>query len=244
MPELAVDGASIVFIGIFSPATVTPGWLASEGLLAKEVALSAVAPLITPRLTAFDAAWLHCEATDNRILFSTTEPAEFPSLCDLAVAFLTSSHETTKVAAVGLNRNVHFAVASSAEWHTIGDKVLPKTYWDPVLNLPGTQSAVVVGIRTDKFIGQVQVTVEPSSRMPPGSAGIYIEHNDHYGLRKVDTQPTSREQFLSPAEQQQLYVEPSAGLIPLAREIVTTKWEDSMARADRVIEAVWQMRVG
>jgi hypothetical protein len=244
MPELVIDVASIVFLGKFSPAKLTPGWLASEGLIANEAALAAVTPLVTPQFVAFDAAWVHCEAAENRLLFSTAEPSELPSLCDLAVAFLSASRDTTKVAAIGLNRNVHFAVASSAEWHAIGDKVLPKEYWNPILHLPGTRSAVVVGVRPDDFVGQVQVTVEPSSLMPPGSVGIYIEHNDHYGLSKVAVQPASREQFVTPAGQQDFSVQPSADLIPMAREIITEKWEDSMARADTVIEAVWQMRVG
>lgn len=239
LPELVIDGASVVIVGQFNPATITPGSLAGEGLLGKDEALSATSPILTPRISVFDAAWLHCEATDNRLLFSTVEPLEFVRLCDVAAGVL-STFSPMLVSALGLNRSVHFPVASRAEWDAIGDTLVPKSDWENLLTLPGTKTVALMGVRPDDFVGHIQITIEPSFRMEPGVLGIYVDHNDHYALKKTEAQPSTREEFGSLL--QTASVAPSAALVPMAKEVIMSHWQDSMARAERAIENVWQMR--
>ena len=243
LPELQIDTASIVLIGKFTPPAITPASLAAEGLLGKDEALSSLSPALTPSFSIFDAAWLHAEITENRILISTSDPTESIRLCDLANGILGLT-PPQPVAAVGLNRNVHFQVASPAEWHAIGDRLISKEEWKDVLDLPGTRSAVIIGIRPDYFEGHIQVTVQPSSKMPPSAFGVYLEHNDHYLLRETDSPPKTRDDFLDPARQDVSQAEPSVDLIPTAKAIISTKWTDSMRRSERAIENVWNMRTG
>ena len=243
LPEFKIDVASIVILGTFQASWITPASLAAEGLLGKDEALSARTPLLTPDLSIFDAAWLHAEITNNRVLFSTAEPAESIRLCDIANGVLALS-PAPPVSAVGLNRNVHFQVASIKEWHAIGDKLVPKADWEDILSLPGTRALVLMGTRTDNFVGHVQITIEPSFKLGPGVFGVYMEHNDHYVLKEAAGQPASRLDLLDPAKQEPNYVASSASLIPMAKDIITSRWSNSMESAERAIENVWKMRAG
>jgi hypothetical protein len=243
LPDFQIDVASIVLIGRFAPSSITPASLAGEGLLGRDEALSSLSPTLTPNFSIFDASWLHAEITENRLLLSTTDSAEAIRLCDLAVGILSLS-PPQPISAVGLNRNVHFQVASSAEWHSIGDRLLPKEPWKGTLDLPGTRSAVIQGVRQDDFLGHIQVTVEPSFRMPPGAFGVFVEHNDHYFLRQTESKPKSRDDILDPAMQDLSSTEPSIDLIPVAKKIISSQWAASMRRAESIIENIWNMRTG
>lgn len=243
LPEFKIDTASIVMLGTFKASTITPASLAAEGLLGKDEALSARSPFLTPDVSIFDAAWLHAEVTRNRILFSTSDTVESIRLCDLASGVLMIP-TSLPVSAIGLNRNVHFQVASATEWHNIGDRLVPKTDWEGILNLPGTRSLVLMGTRSDKFAGHVQITIEPSFKLGPGIFGVYIEHNDHYVLQETTGQPSSRLDLLDPAKQAPNYVAPSPSLAPMAKDIITSRWAGSMKRAEQAVENVWKMRIG
>lgn len=243
LPELKIDSASIAIVGTFKPQALTPAALAASGLLGKDEALSALSPVLVPNLSLFDASWLHAEITANRALISTSDPAESVRLCDVATGILAMA-PVPAVSAVGLNRDVHFQIESAEEWHTIGDRLIPKTNWDDVLKLPGTRGLVVQGNRSDNYVGYVQVTVEPSFRMPPGTVGMLVGHNDHYMLKKATAQPLSREEFLDPAMQEPNYVEPSTDRVPMAKDIINSKWAQSMKHAEQVIERVWNLRTG
>jgi hypothetical protein len=238
LPELAINGVGIVILGRFTPKIFSPGWLATEGLLGKEEAISAQLELIVPNASIFTAAWLRCEVTDNRLAVSTSDPLEFERLRDVALGVLSTSPHPP-VAALGLNRDVHFAVPSAAEWHAIGDQLSAKGVWDGTLKLPGTRSLVLQGIRPDNFLGYVQITVEPSMRMP---MGVYVQQNDHYLLRRIESQAVTREDAWSMHQEGSSTIPPSPELISIAKEILTSKWADSMQRAEAVIERVWQLR--
>jgi hypothetical protein len=242
LPELKIDAASVVILGTFQPLAITPASLATEGLLGKDEALSAQTSLLTPELCLFDAAWLHAEITSNRILFSTTDTAESIRLRDLANGVLAMS-PAPPVSAVGLNRNVHFQVASVDEWHAIGDRLVPKADWNDILNLPGTRALVLMGARSDEYAGHIQISVEPSFKLGPGIFGVYMEHNDHYLLQEAEKQPASRQDLLDPVKQAPNYIPPNADLIPMAKTIISSRWDDSMKHAESAIENVWKMRM-
>lgn len=231
-----IEGASVVLVGSFNPAIISPGWLLANGLIGKEEANEARPEIIIPDISIFTAAWLRAEVTHERMLLSSAEPQEFERVRDLAVGIL-NVLEHTPVALLGLNHEVHIAATSVESWHKIGDILAPKEVWEPELRLPGTRNVTIEGQRSDQFAGHVQVTVQPSVRVYPG---IYIAHNDHYILRTVEKQPQTREDFGDPELAERKKISPSPDHIPIGIKILTEKWADSLARSEAVFRKVMQ----
>jgi hypothetical protein len=119
-------------------------------------------------------------------------------------------------------------------WHAVGDLLTPKELWDGVLNLPGMQSVAYQGVRGDQFGGRVQVQIEPSNRV---EQAIYVAHNDHFAMQKVDRQPKNRDDFVGELPP----IEPTSENFPYVDEILGKSWPDAMRRADDVIMRAWEV---
>lgn len=228
-----IDGVSVVVRGHFNPAIFSPAWLLGQELVGPSEYKQASVDIVSRDLASFSMDWLTCQVTPEAMQVATTVPEEFERTRDVAAGVLRAlSH--TPIAAIGLNREVHSIVRSADAWHRIGDRLAPKELWDDVLTLPGMRSLLIESARSDEFAGRVYVKVEPSMRMPQA---VYISHNDHYVLARVDSQPTSREQPWEVDTETSL--EPSAKKLDLALEVLAgTRWSDSMSRADRIFASV------
>lgn len=231
LSEYSADIVNIVVRGHFNPTIISPGWLLAEKLISADDFTESQVEIIAPELSRFQATWLQCQVTPDTLLVSTADPSESERLRDLAVGILRTLRHTP-VAALGINRVVHFGTESAVAWHTVGDILSPKDIWDGVLRLPGTQSVTILGVRQDDQRGRVQVSIEPSVVV---ALGIYVAHNDHFALSRVDSQPGSREDELNdpPASE-----EPTAHKLLLAIEILGQYWNDSMQRALTVVGTV------
>ena len=96
----------------------------------------------------------------------------------------------------------------------------------------------VEGVRDDEFAGAVVVSVQPSNIVKPG---VFVNRNDHYVLRVVDSQPSSREDFVREEFSQRNALPPSDTCIPIAINILNKKWTDSMRHADAVLGTVLKL---
>lgn len=233
-PEVVIDGVAIVIRGYFNPAIVSPGWLLAQELINADEFLEAKVPLVTPEFGQFETAWFDGQVTKDTLQLSTVHATEFERLRDVAIGIL-STLPFTPILALGINRQVHASVGSREEWHAIGDVLAPKEPWGDALHLPGTKSLTLWGVRQDLEGGRIHVTVEPSVRVP---LGIYVAHNDHYALTKVERQPQDREELWEEENPEP----PTSDKIPHAIEILTERWRDSMQRAERLFGQVWAMR--
>ena len=213
-PPIALEGASIVFIGSFNPAIFHPSWYVAEGLWSKTELENAEVGVIAADTCSFRTEQYTLQALNNRFMISTAQPPLYDSLRDLAIGtFRILRH--TPLAKLGLNREVHFQLDSEEVWHAIEQKLAPKEHWNPILNNPGMRSLAIEGTRPDGLDGAVNVRVEPSNRI---ENGLFVEINDHFEVD--DTLARSANAILSIAEEQ---------------------WAESLRRSDEIIRHIGEL---
>lgn len=170
-----LEGVNIVLLGHFNPSIFQPAWFAAYKLIRDEEATAADVKIIHPDIAAFTADWLGVEVTQTKFHASTTDAAHYEPLRDLVLGIFTLL-EHTRFDKMGLNRNMHYKMASIERWHAFGHFLAPKKVWDDVMKNPGLRTLVLQGFRGDPPV-RVQVKVEPSSKVKPG---IYISTNEHH----------------------------------------------------------------
>lgn len=229
-PETEIESISIVLKGAFNPAIFSPAWMRSEKLIGETEYKAASVDLITRELTIFSTAWLRVQAQLDTLQISTVESDEYERARDVAIGILRSLPHTP-VAALGINREVHFAVESPDQWHSIGDALAPKQFWESSLRVPGLRDLTIWGVRDDLHSGHVQVTFQPSQRI---ALGIFMTHNDHFNLSFVEAQPNRRidNTFLPPS------TDASPDKVKVALSVLADEWEKSMDRAAKVFGAI------
>ncbi len=225
------EGVSIVVLGRFNPSIFSPGWLRLHGLIGQSEADAASIQVIVPPAALFSTDWLSVDVREDRLTLSTLMAPEYDRLRDAAVGILTVLKETP-IAALGINVDVHWFAKDDEAFHHFGDTILPKDVWQGSLALPGTESVIVQGIRPDNWAGFVRVFVQPSAEFRP--LGLYAQFNDHYFLKRVAAQPTSRTEFAQSPDWRD-GPSPSAELIPLALEILRDNWGVRLEEAERVL---------
>lgn len=122
----------------------------------------------------------------------------------------------TPIIACGINPSVHYAVGSVDYWHKIGHTLAPKDLvWGEMLEQPEMQSLTIKSPRRGEFPGEINVTVEPSTKFSPG---ILVTTNYHYAL---------------PLETIH------AGAADQAMKFVRTEWNDACSMARKVAEHIF-----
>ncbi|MCV7154352.1 hypothetical protein [Mycolicibacterium pyrenivorans] len=230
---IAIDGISVVVRGHFNAAIFSPLWMLQQNLIGPNDFASAEIEVITSEFASFSTGWLNCQVVPDTLQLNTSEGAEFERVRDAAIGIL-SALPHTPVAAVGINRSLHFQANSKEQYHAIGDRLLPKDFWEPLLDLPLTRNVTLWGQRPDSYGGRVQVQVEPSMRIP---GHVYVSHSDHFNLQVIEERATSRDEAWS-MESANAPSEPSAAKIRVAQEILSTVWASCIKRSNEVVEAI------
>ena len=169
-----IDGANVVLRGSFNPTIFQPAWFGAHDIIRPEEAENAKVEVVHPEICSFAAEWLRIQVTTVRFLAESDDGAHHDFLPDLVTKVFTLL-EHTPVTALGINRMMHFQVSDEERWHAIGDFLAPKDFWkEEMEGRPGLLSLSVQGSRNDN---QLQVKVEPSTRVKPG---VYIQINEHY----------------------------------------------------------------
>ena len=121
--EPEISGVEVVLLGDFNPAIFTPAWFAMHGLLPKAAADTADLQVAHRQLTVFSTDWLHLQVATNRFVADTGQ-APHVRVRDLVVRVFREHLLHTPLKGMGINRNVHFRVGSSAErdgLHRLGE---------------------------------------------------------------------------------------------------------------------------
>jgi hypothetical protein len=196
-----LSGFSIIAVGSFNPAIFQPQWFASKDLLPTNLVEHAeTSVVVTPQLTAFIADWLQLQVTEDQASFSTVNTARARDLRDLARSILDLLPETP-VDGIGLNSDSHWRVETEDGWHALGDKWLPKDFWEPLFDggdwkrrgdgrAVGLRDLNIEVAREDEQ-GFVRVQVAPSVRVIP--SGVYINVNSHFQLSTKDARGTGQQ---------------------------------------------------
>lgn len=219
--------------GLFNAAIFSPAWMLAQGLIGTTEYADAEVELITREFASFTAGWLTCQVTPDALQLATAEPEEFERVRDAALGIL-SSLPHTPVAALGINREVHFATRDLDHYNAIGDELVPKNFWEPLIDLAVTRNVIVWGQRADKYGGRVQIKVEPSFRF---LRHVFVSHNDHFDLRVVESLPTTREERFD-YDLEHIREEPSAHKIGVVKDILRTEWKSCMTRSMEVVNKI------
>ncbi|MGW4126990.1 hypothetical protein [Amycolatopsis japonica] len=228
VPKRAAEDTTIVVKGIFSPALFSPSWLLMQKLIGAAEFDAAEVQVIASEVASFRTGWLNIQVTADTFQASTALPDEFERLRDLAVGVL-NTLTTAPVAALGINRNIHFEVGTAESWHAFGDSLTPKQFWDDFMLYPGMKSVSMLGGRGDLNSGYIQFTVEPSTII---KNGIFVAHNDHYALKAIDKPPQSRDDLQVEFRRK---LDASLAKRELAVRILTDEWQSSAARSNRAL---------
>jgi hypothetical protein len=236
LPELTISGVSVVVRGAFNPAIFSPSWLLHTELIGETEYDAAKVEIVSPGLTIIQADWLRLQATNDSFIVSTVDPTEFGRTRDAAIGIL-QTLQSIPISVMGINREVHFKARTEQQWHAIGDALAPKSLWENAMAAPGLLDLSIVGYRNDAQAGRVQVQVQPSGRI---KQGVFVSHNDHYDLEKLES-PQEHPERDSAIEAIQQAPEQDIAKVFIAIEILNDEWENSMGRAEALIERIIEL---
>jgi hypothetical protein len=184
MAELQNEAATIVLLGSFNPRIFQPFWFAAQDLIRSDEAEKADIKLIHSDIAMFSIGWAQLQVSSDRFAISTIK--DHILIRDLVVGtFRVLEH--TPVRALGMNRELHYALASQAQWHSLGDQLAPKEIWRQVLTpnyRPGMKALVIEGQRPGSSAVTFNVKVEPSRQV---QNGVYFQTNEHHQASQVDS---------------------------------------------------------
>lgn len=233
--DVRYEGVNVVLVGSFNPAIMSPGWLFAQGLVSEQEHDDAQPEAIVPSLSIFTVTSIRFQVSEDTFKVDTENQREFERTRDMATSLLTILPHTP-VNMLGINHYFHAALPSHDAWHLLGDRLVNKDQWKPLLSLPGTRDVTLEGVRPDRFAGSVIVSIQPSGRV---EQGVFVSQNDHYLLREVDRQPQSRSEFLEPRAREAFAPPtPSSNLVPVAKKILTECWSASHNRAEEILRLV------
>ncbi len=179
-PQLHFQDASVVLRGQFSPLIFSPLWLAGKNLIRVEEADAADIELIHPKASIFSTEWLRVQVLESKFQVETPQVPYFEVLRDLALGVLKLLVETP-VKQLGLNFTFRYELHSEDEWHSLGDRLVPKEEWSRILGNPGMETLVVRGMLKSEHQGHLRIRVEPTTQV---KNGLFIEVNNHYELQR------------------------------------------------------------
>ncbi len=186
--EPEVSAVSVVLLGSFNPAIFTPAWFALNHLLPESAAENVVPEVVHAQFSAFSTEWLRVQVIPDRFQ-AESRSAPLIRVRDIVLRIFREQLFHTPVSAVGINREIHFRVASVAARDRVGRLLAPVEPWEKIadkLELDKDQSGMVsLTMRQSQPEGRppgghINVTVEPSVRMGEGGPGICVRINDHF----------------------------------------------------------------
>ena len=223
-----ISDVAIVLLGNFNPAIFTPAWFALHGLLPESAATNAELKVAHQKLTVFSTDWFRLRVTADHFVVETSQPPYIRPR-DLVARVFRERLSHTPISALGINRHVHFQVASLTERDQIGRTLAPvKPWgaWGQDLGLDGEHggmtSLTMSQLRPEGRTtgGKINVTVEPSNRIGDRRLGIYVSVNDHY--QSEDTGPGAGEHLIG---------------------LLESNFEMSLRRSDDIIDHIMSLAV-
>jgi len=184
------DGnVSIVLVGDLNPASFHPAWFEANHLLTAEEVDGAHLELVHREIALFRVGeWLNVRVEPSRFVAETRE-APYVRLSDLVLRTFKTCLNHTPIRMLGINRRVHFSVGDEPTRNRIGKLLAPQEPWGEwaprLAEGAGEKHGGMISLTMqqthldDREKGYIRAKIEPSPVIK-GSAGIYMEVNDHY----------------------------------------------------------------
>jgi hypothetical protein len=173
-PTPSAEILSLVVVGQFNPAIVTPSWLEREQLASPEEVAASTLKLIHPDVSEFSIGEKNVQLLRERLAVTTSDTRYEEAMRDLAVGILGLLRHTPTTM-VGLNYEAHFKMATVDSWHEKGHQLAPKEPWTGLTKKPGLMSLTMRDSEREE--GHRDITVGPLS---PQVLRVFV--NDHYKL--------------------------------------------------------------
>jgi hypothetical protein len=181
-PVLKINIASIVLTGSFNPAIFQPQWFVRQNLLPAEEAEKAEIKLVSPEFCQFETAGLTIQVVRERFAVFSKPDANPTLVRDLAAGtFFVLEH--TPLTALGLNRDMHFAMPSEEIWHKVGDTIVPKDIWKKILAGRVGMRSLSLQAEVPGFPDENQDMTKMTVRVEPSLSekfGLFIATNEHH----------------------------------------------------------------
>ena len=226
MPHSAeIFGSSIVLVGSFNPSIFTADWLEVHQLIGAgdaEYARAAKNLLVSRQVSVCETEWFALQVLENQFSL-TSKGALSPAFQDLAEG-IASLVPHTPVTALGLNFMGHYKLPTEAEYHKVGDVLVPKTIWNELID-PKSEMA-----------GMADVTV----RIQHGERGKPVTDPDEL---RIQVQPSAQVKFgvfLSCNNHLEWFARKPQGKANAegAAEVVSAEWESAWHRAESIFDGL------
>jgi hypothetical protein len=179
-----IFGSSVVLVGSFNPAIFTPDWLERNKLIGTgdaDYARSSKNFLASHQVAVCETEWFALQVLENQ--FSLTSKGAFSHAFQDLAEGIASLVPHTPVTALGLNFMGHYKLPTEAEFHKVGDILVPKKIWNDLID-PANEAAgmadVLVRIqhvkRGEQDPDELRIQVQPSSLV---KFGVFLSCNNH-----------------------------------------------------------------
>ena len=226
--EPDITGASVVLVGNFNPAILSPDWFVRQNLVKDvEVVQNDAEFIVHPQVSQFKLDWCQVVSEPNRFTVSGMR-APFVRLADLAAKTFGEFLPHTPIRQLAMTRQVHFRVKNVDARDAFGYTLAPPGVWGAWgerikarndetrggLRALTMQQRVFDSTRT----GSVSATVEPSNLLPKG-VGVFVQINDTHDLPDSTTASGAR----------------------AAAELLLESFDASMRNAEAIIDHLMEM---
>jgi len=222
MRTLELSGASIVLLGIFSPAQFHPEWLASFGAISSQEATALKIEVLHPDITVLNNDDFDIRVESEKLTISTVKDPAI-RIYDIVLKIFREALPFHNIYRMGINRIAHFKAHNVTDYCEFGDRLAPKEPWgefgrdllktDEEGIRGGMESLVMIEPKRKpkhKYNGVYRVKVAASNRV---KYGIFIEVNDDYQVDRESAQKS----------------------LPLIIDILEERWDMSLQAADKLI---------
>lgn len=172
---------TIVVIGSFNPAIISPYWLSSKNFIRESEAASAKVNLIHPEITNFDLEWVDFEVSQQRFSIHSSKEPFFDAVIDLAFNIFNILRETP-ITSYGYNHHKYITLIDEEKYYEFGNRLCPLSNWSAFSN-PRLQRIEILDRESSlKSEGSLTASVNAisESAIP---FGIAITVNDHYNYK-------------------------------------------------------------
>lgn len=222
-PSLDITEASIVLIGKFDPALITPGWLAYHSIIDNTDAKHAELIIAHPDVCQFKTEWAKIYADQSRLQISTSQSPHI-RISDLFVKLISELLPGTPIWAAGINLSQHYRIDLEQQ-DAFGEKLTPREPWGEwgkaTINKGREKKSGMTSVTlrqgtnlNNRKDGYIDVKIEPSSIIKNG--GIQITVNDHYNFGSAESINDSSD----------------------AINLLSNHFEDSLRHAEKIIHGI------